>query len=198
MFRTVLHVGCGGKTLADLPQGFRDGTWREVRLDIEPGCKPDIVGTLTDMSAAETASFDSVFSSHNIEHVFFHEVSKALSEFGRVLKPNGFAVITCPDLQLVGRRLAEGKLLDKIYDSPAGPVSAFDIIFGHRASVARGEPYMAHRGGFTSQTLADALGLSPLKARLVRRCGMNLWALAFKEPKTAEALGAVAHEFLPA
>jgi predicted SAM-dependent methyltransferase len=37
---------------------------------------------------------DALYSSHNIEHVFAHEVVPTLKEFRRVLKPDGFVVIT--------------------------------------------------------------------------------------------------------
>jgi len=68
-------------------------------LDIDPSVAPDIVGTMTDMSAVATASIDAIFSSHNIEHLYPHEVPIALAEFLRVLKDDGFAVVTCPDLR---------------------------------------------------------------------------------------------------
>ena len=60
---------------------------------------PDIVGTLLDMSQVQTASVDAVYSSHNIEHVYPHEVPIVLKEFYRVLKDDGIVVLECPDLQ---------------------------------------------------------------------------------------------------
>jgi ubiquinone/menaquinone biosynthesis C-methylase UbiE len=56
---------------------------------------------MTDMSAVETSSMDALYSSHNIEHVYAHEVPKALAEFKRVLRPDGFVIITCPDIQAI-------------------------------------------------------------------------------------------------
>ena len=52
--------------------------WEEIRFDIDPNASPDIVGAMTDMSGVATASVDAVYSSHNIEHVFAHEVPVAL------------------------------------------------------------------------------------------------------------------------
>ena len=57
----VLHVGCGPKTILGLPPFFQDGTWSEVRLDIDPAVKPDVTGTMTDMSAVATGSVQAVF-----------------------------------------------------------------------------------------------------------------------------------------
>ena len=107
-------------------------------MDIDPGVDPDIVGTMTDMAAVPTASVDAVFSSHNIEHLYSHEVPVALGEFIRVLRPDGFAVITCPDLQSVARLIAEDKLIETAYVSPAGPIAPLDIVYGYRPALAAG------------------------------------------------------------
>ena len=69
-----------------------------------------------------TASVDAVWSSHNVEHLYGHQVPTALGEFNRVLKAGGLALITLPDLQTVCRSIAEGKLEPVLYQSPAGPV----------------------------------------------------------------------------
>jgi predicted SAM-dependent methyltransferase len=54
--------------------------------------QPDVLGTMTDMSAVATGSVDAVVSSHNMEHLYPHEVPLALAEFVRVLKPDGRAL----------------------------------------------------------------------------------------------------------
>ena len=96
--KTFLHVGCGPKRKDQTTRGFISIDWHELRLDIDKSVQPDIIGTMTDMSAVADASVDAIFSSHNIEHLYPHEVPLALAEFKRVLRPDGFAVITCPDL----------------------------------------------------------------------------------------------------
>lgn len=111
--QSFLHVGCGPQTKAGL-KGFNTDDWKEIRFDIDEKVHPDIVGTLTDMSGVETASMDAIFSSHNIEHLFPHEVPVALKEFSRVLKPTGFVVITCPDLQSVCQAVAQDQLLEPL------------------------------------------------------------------------------------
>ena len=67
------------------------------------------------MSIIENSSFDAVYSSHNIEHVYAHEVKLVFSEIYRVLKDNGFVVINCPDLQQVSNMVAKGNLLSPLY-----------------------------------------------------------------------------------
>jgi hypothetical protein len=100
---------------------------------------------MTDMSAVQSNSMDAIFSSHNIEHLYPHEVGVALLEFYRALDSEGFCVITCPDLQSVCALIAQDKLLDPAYISPAGPIAPIDILYGHRVSMAQGNIYMAHR-----------------------------------------------------
>src|SRR4051794_39138949 len=56
--KTVLHVGCGQYSPEKLHPHFRGPGWQEVRLDIDPGVKPDIVCSITDMSAVPSESVD--------------------------------------------------------------------------------------------------------------------------------------------
>lgn len=146
--KTLLHVGCGPQNINSL-KGFPNNNWKELRFDIDVSVSPDVIGTLTDMSAVKTNSIDAIYSSHNIEHIFPHEVSTVFTEFIRVLKPEGFLVISCPDLQSVCAHVANGNLSDPLYISPAGPISALDIIYGHIKAIENGNEYMAHRCGFT-------------------------------------------------
>ena len=78
--KTFLHVGCG-PNYKDKIKGFNNEMWKEIRFDIDETVNPDIIGTLTDMNSVETGSMDAVYSSHNIEHIYPHEVPIALKEF---------------------------------------------------------------------------------------------------------------------
>jgi hypothetical protein len=199
--RTVLHVGCGALDLRSLPAGFQDQSWREVRFDIDPRHKPDIVGTIVDMANVPDGSMDALFSSHNIEHVYGHEVARVLSEFRRVLKPDGFAVVTCPDLQCLGEAIANGRLLEPLYVSGQGPISVLDILYGHGAAIERGEHYMAHKTGFTIRTLHAALvqaGFADVVAgRRETRTVADLWAIAYRAAQGRARLEADMAAFFP-
>ncbi len=197
--KTLLHVGCGGNRIEKTTRGFNNGDWIEVRLDIDPAAKPDVLGTMTDMSGVESGSVDAIFSSHNIEHLYPHDVPVALAEFLRVLKDDGFCVITCPDLKSVCALVAQGKLVDAAYQSPAGPIAPLDILYGHRASMARGNLFMAHRCGFTEDVLCGTLseaGFGTI-ASLTRPSLFDIWAIAFKQPTPEDALTAIARQHLP-
>jgi SAM-dependent methyltransferase len=158
---TFLHVGCGGNRKSETTVSFNTPEWRELRFDIDPVVEPDIIGTMTDMSAVADGSMDAVFSSHNLEHLYVHEVPLAVREFLRVLRPNGFAVLTCPDLQSVCELVAQEKLLEPAYQSASGPIAPLDILYGFRRDLARGNLFMAHRSGFTKTVLLQ----------LFRQCG---------------------------
>jgi SAM-dependent methyltransferase len=183
MTKTFLHVGCGSARKNSTTTAFAGTAWQEVRLDIDPAVQPDIVGTTTDMSMVASESVDAVFSSHNIEHLCAHEVPLALREFIRVLKPDGFAVITCPDLRSVAALIAADKLTEPAYMSAAGPIAPLDILYGHRASVAAGNHYMAHKCGFTKKVLGATLIECGFRHAATSERGapyFDLWSLATK------------------
>jgi predicted SAM-dependent methyltransferase len=159
--KRVLNAGSGRPSGRSLHPVFANAAWREVRMDIDPGTTPDIVGSVTDMrSSIWSASFDAVWSSHSLEHLYTHEVPTALSEFRRILKPDGFALITCPDLEAVA------------------PITPLDMLFGHRASIATGNRYMAHKTGFTTARLGRLLVEAGFGTVLVKTEKFDLWILA--------------------
>jgi predicted SAM-dependent methyltransferase len=198
---TLLHIGCGPKRKDKTTKGFNTPNWTEIRLDIDPSVSPDVTGTMTDMSAVASESVDAIFSSHNIEHLYPHEVPVALQEFLRVLRPEGFAVITCPDLQSVCALVADDKLTDAAYTSPAGPISPLDILYGHRPQMAEGNLYMAHRCGFTQKVLDGTLRSCGFQTVASMARGrppfFDLWAVASKSTRSEDAMRALAGEHFP-
>lgn len=199
--KTFLHVGCGQKRKNQTTPGFNTPEWNELRFDIDASVQPDLLGTMTDMAAVASASVDAIYSSHNIEHLYPHEVPVALKEFLRVLKPDGFLVITCPDLQSVCALVAEGKLVDAAYTSPAGPIAPIDILYGFRASMARGNLYMAHRCGFTQPVLDGTLRASGFQSVASMARGrapfFDLFALASKSPRSEGEMRTLAQAHFP-
>jgi len=186
--RILLHVGCGLARPERLPVCFHGPEWKEIRVDIDPRCQPDIIASITDLSPVEDGSVDAVWSSHNIEHLNSYEVPAALEEFRRVLKSAGFLLLTLPDIRAVARYIAEDRLDEPLYQSAMGPITPLDIVFGHQDSLQRGNHYMAHRTAFTSSTLGQALidaGFEEVRVHEGRR--WDLWAVATM-PDTAPDL----------
>ncbi|KQX22750.1 hypothetical protein ASD39_07550 [Sphingomonas sp. Root50] len=194
--KDVLHVGCGRATIEKMTPGFQRD-WREIRFDIDPGVEPDIVGTTTDMEAVADGSVDAVYSSHNIEHVYAHQVKQVLGEFRRVLKPDGFLVVTCPDIQPVARFVAEGKLTEPLYISPAGPISALDILYGHGKAIENGQEYMAHRTAFTVNTLGAAMRSAGFRTTGIRKYGLELWAIGVAADSASDLVIKLMADYLP-
>jgi SAM-dependent methyltransferase len=197
--KTFLHVGCGPQTKSQI-KGFNNDSWKEIRFDIDINVNPDIVGTLTDMSLVKTGSMDAVYSSHNIEHIYPHEVPIAIKEFYRVLKDDGIVVITCPDLQSVCEAVVEDKLLEPLYETSEGDkISPIDILYGWRLPIAEGNEYMAHKGGFTYSVLNTAFFEAGFKARYGGRSqdSWDLFLVAFKQKKSEEEIKIIANPFFP-
>jgi ubiquinone/menaquinone biosynthesis C-methylase UbiE len=157
---------------------------------------------MTDMSAVKSATVDAIFSSHNIEHLYPHEVPVALAEFVRVLSDDGFAVITCPDLQSVCALIAQDRLTEAAYTSPAGPIAPLDILYGHRPAMARGNLFMAHRCGFTERVLRGTLQSAGFKSVASMARGrkpfFDLWAVASKSERTEAQMRELAGLHFPA
>ena len=179
--KNLLHVGCGYNTKKDTLK-YYGNEWKETRVDVNPDVNPDILGTMKDLSSIQNNSYDSVFSAHSIEHVYIHEVNTVLKAFYRVLKQNGFLVITCPDLKSISKLIVEDKLLEVAYESPAGSINPADMLWGHSNSIKEGNEFMAHKCGFTKKTLMSALtnaGFKSVAAVEIPKF-YDLWAVAQK------------------
>lgn len=154
----ILHAGCGIDRLPAWLEG------EEVRLDLEPAVKPDIVASFTDLG--DIGEFDVVYCSHALEHLYPQDVSAALKEFRRVLKPGGKVVLFVPDLEDV--KPTE----DVLYVSPSGPITGLDMIYGFRPAL-RDFPHMAHHTGFTAQTMRYALEDAGFVGVVTQRLGSH-------------------------
>lgn len=161
---TVLHVGCGRQPLPDWLDAYE-----EVRLDIDPSVEPDVCASMVELG--EIGPFDAIYTTHTLEHLYPDEVPVALSEFRRVLKPGGFAVIVVPDLE--GVQATE----DVVYESPAGPITGLDMIYGMGRFVATSR-YMAHHCGFVRDTLKQVIDAAGFDRCDVTRTNFNLYAAA--------------------
>ena len=180
--KTVLHIGCGAYAPEKLLAEFRAENWHEIRVDIDPAVKPDIVASLTDMSAIPDGQHDAIYSSHTLEHLHWHQVPVALGECLRVLRPGGTLVLKLPNLEAVCQAVAGGKsLVEPLYQSQVGPITALDVIYGYGKWIAEGNAFMAHKTGFSRQTLRHVLetaGFDPIN--VATDSYWNVWARAFK------------------
>jgi SAM-dependent methyltransferase len=200
--KRILNAGAGHLSSRGIAPVFRGGGWEEVRLDIDASVDPNVVGSITEMKDFPEHCFDAVWSSHTLEHLFAHEVPRALGECKRVLKPDGFAIFMCPDLESVAEHLTKHGLDDVAYTSSAGPITALDMLYGHQLSVARGRFSMAHKTGFTAERLGNLLLDAGFPTVNVRRddhfeiCALALAENADQERIQSE-LGSWGHQMIP-
>lgn len=189
--RRILNAG-SGPGAGTMHAAFDRSMWKEVRIDIDPRNAPDFVGSISDMRAVvDDDSFDAVWSSHCIEHLHDHEVLQALREFRRILSKDGFAIISCPNLDAIAKLIVSEDIESVAYMSPAGPIRLLDMIYGHSRSIETGHVHMTHKTGFTTDRLgrlAVRAGFS--EARVLEGENLDLWA-ALMMPK-AEALALAA------
>jgi len=185
--RVLVNVGCGPREGSSLPAYFN--AWQQLRVDVDPAVQPDILADLTDLSAIPDGTADAVWAAHCVEHLYEHEVPLALAEFRRVLRSDGFVCVIVPDLQTVAQYVAADRLHEPLYDSPAGPVTPHDIVFGFSAAIASGRTSMAHRCGFTPGMLQRCFQQLPFGEVLLRRRSteLELVAVARATPAKDEA-----------
>ena len=183
MVKKFLHIGPGTSYKNNTTPIFNSNNWDEVRLDIDPEVKPDILSSMLDMKEVKSNSFDAVFSSHNIEHVFAYQVNTAFSEMYRVLNNKGYLVITCPDIQQVSIEVAKGNLTNPLYHTANNkPIAAIDIMYGYGSSLKEGNHFMAHKCGFADKVLFNELKRVGFKSISVIKAttAYALWAIAYK------------------
>ena len=175
----LLHIGCGRQTKENLPAVLSQ--FKEIRLDIDESVDPDVVADMRDLSMFEDESFDVIYSFHNMEYLFFHEVLSALIEWHRILKPKGLAVIMCSDLKSVCEFVAKKGLTDPLYRTRNGSIiTPIDILYGHTDFIRKGSQCMAHKTGFTADLLQDFLQRAGFSQQKVHQDEFELIASAYK------------------
>lgn len=114
-------------------------------------------------------SVDFIYSSHFIEHLTFQEGKNLLKECNRILKPNSWIRVSCPDLQLI-----VSKYLDKDLSYPIFNVkNSSDLSFAFIKSLCLTDnrsflsrllsPGDIHRSMYDFESLSG----------LLRKCGFN-------------------------
>ncbi len=95
-----LNLACGPKVKNKfkLP-------WLNVDID---GKAADFICDIMVLQKEWSGKFEEVRASHVLEHIFLDDVPKVLSEWIRVLKPNGVLRIIVPDLDIVIESLNSG------------------------------------------------------------------------------------------
>jgi len=185
----VLNVGGASK---EIPIPFHYAGWNHLLLDIDPHGRPDVLCDARELDSLAPSQYDAVYCSHNLEHYHKHDGARVLRGFLHVLKPEGFAEIRVPDMTSVMRAFVLGNMdiEDVLYESPAGPITVRDVIYGWGVEIERtGDDFYAHKTGFTAASLRSALQIAGFwgAAVGVDEKAYEIRALAFKaEPNAAQ------------
>lgn len=116
-----------------------------------------------------------------------------------MLRPEGFLLLSCNDLKAAAKLIAAEKSTEMIDMTPAEPMAAIDLVYGHRASIAEGKSELAHHCGFTGHSLIATLrdaGFQQIAAWEAPG-QFEIWALATKTLWPAENLQAAAKTLFP-
>ncbi len=183
----VLNVGGASKEIPISPW-YRD--WSHLLLDIDPLTGADVVLDARQLTTLPGCLFDAIYCSHNLEHYYQHDVGKVLAGFLHVLKPEGFAEIHVPDMQLVMQHFVENgsDIHGVLYESAGGPITVHDVMYGWGKQIAAsGVDFYAHKTGFTPRSLREALLAAGFAEVWINASTSEfaIGALAFKQAPTA-------------
>ena len=149
----VLNVGGSSKAIP-IPAHYAG--WEHLLLDIDPRGNPDLIADARELTALPGRQFDAVYCSHNLEHYYAHDGARVLQGFFHVLNDDGFAEIRVPDIKALMNRLVNADLDvdDVVYTSPAGPITAHDVLYGWSVELEQSDSdFYAHKTGFTPKSL---------------------------------------------
>ena len=189
--KRVLNVGGNDKRIP-IPQHYDQ--WDHVMLDIDPKGLPDVVCDARELVTLPASEYDSIYCSHNLEHYYRHDVPKVLAGFLHVLKSEGFVYIRVPDMGELMRRIANEDLdiSDFLYQSPAGPITVMDVIYGYGDEIERtGQDFFAHKTGFTEKSLTTTLTKAGFPYIFSHASNLEITAIGFIDPPDDKKLASL-------
>ncbi len=136
-----LNVCCGGRILP----GY-------TNVDVAPdtgGKAPDIVADAKSIPLPDHCA-DEIMCIHGWEHFYRFELDELITEWKRLLRPNGLLILELPDLIKCCRNVLENYTLAGKHPDQAG-------LFGLYGDPRGGNPWMNHRWGWSPESLSDYL-----------------------------------------
>ncbi|MDX9703662.1 MAG: methyltransferase domain-containing protein [Candidatus Auribacterota bacterium] len=134
---TGIHIGCGNTIIPELINCDRFNIAADINLDA------------INLSIFPDSSVDLIENHHIIEHLSFEQANIALREWSRVLKPAGYLITTCPDIDRI-------TLLWSQYKGSANDTEFSDyilkMIFGSQENEG-----MFHKSGYNISILSKML-----------------------------------------
>lgn len=178
--KRVLHIGLSSAVPGQLHKGFTADEWDCVRLDPDPNVKPDLRSNVTDLEGVEVGSFDAVWVPHVLQRLHPHDAASMLHKIFRAIKDECFVVLQVPDARTAATYVANNRPHDTVYTAPVGDITAMDMLYGYSKIIAKGAYHLAHRYGYTAESLANLLRDSGFCSITVRFEGYDLFAVAHR------------------
>ncbi len=168
----VVSGGGGGDLRLHLGGQQRKAGWKI--LNAQPGPAVDYVGDCMDLSRFADGSVREVYASHVLEHLGYQRaLPRALAEIHRVLGPDGRALISVPDFEVVCRLFVDPA---RTYDER---IHLMRVAFGGQV-----DEYDFHYVGLTYEFLSSMLKRAGF-ARVERVSEFGL----FEDTSTMRLLG---------
>jgi len=112
-------------------------------LDIQAGPGVDYVGDCSALSQFASASIETIYASHVLEHISFRQIEKVLKEWRRVLQPGGTLMVAVPDMDAICRLYVHPQT------TPQDHTNLMMMMFG-----AQDDLHDFHHVGFNSELIA--------------------------------------------
>ena len=185
--KTVLNLDVSGNPVSLTLPIFHSSAWHEIGIDPTA----EVI-----FDALPDGSFDAIFSAHALPRLYAHEVPSVLQHYHRVLTDDGFVICTCTDLKAIAALIIADQFQTPVYESPAGPITPLDLMFGHRMSIEGGRVDMAHRTGFTVASLIELLTQAGFRSvrGLARSQEIDLWVIASKRQRSDDEFARLIEE----
>ncbi len=180
--KIVASLGYSSAAIGRAHQNFMATAWHELRIDPDENMQADITSQPYHLPMIADASLDGVFIGHTLHRYNFIDAEHVLKEAFRILKDEGTLIATVPDLQLASTYAANDELEAGVYQSPAGAITAIDMLFGFQRAIRTGDLARQHQSGYTMTSLGNLvrdIGFCNLK---VQRQAHDLLVIGLKLP----------------
>lgn len=169
-----------------LPPELRKSPQMEIQISPTPTAA-QVGGSIHTLGFIPGKCAEIIWNAGSLPQCYAHEVVGVLAEFHRILKVGGVLCLNLPDLQRIAESVSQGRLEQALYRSPAGSITALDLIYGHTQSIAEGTRDRAAKTGFTAGSIASKITRAGFGEVDVWRQG---WLLMVRARKVRVAQGA--------
>jgi hypothetical protein len=193
--KRLLHLGISSAQAGRFPAGLTPALWEVVRADTDAGVQPDIRTTLPTLERIEPGVYDAVWMPHLLQRLFLFDGAQVLTRIFRLLREEGFVLLTLPDGQLAATYLAHARAHEPLFEAAAGAVTAHDLLYGFGKNMEHGHLHLAHRAAYSGEALSLMLREAGFCNITVKCDRFDLHAIGYKygydNPKRVERISLV-------